>query len=320
MVLRAVDPLQPVKLFLPTARLAVALARAVFADEFFLPGDEFLLLLVLLATACLALLAHRQMPGVWRRVVFQAAKREIHGARRHPVKEVAVVGDNQAGAVPSSQELLEPFQHLKVKVVRRLVEQEQVRVSEKRLGEGHTRLLATAEPRDRIVELVLREAEALQDFVRAMLDVVATGRLEVDAEAVIFLHQGVEIVVGVRHPVLDLAHALLHLEDVRKCETSLLTKRVVAGEPGFLRQVCDPQAGRGDDLTIVRVLDAGDDAEYGRLAGAVDADESNVLAFLDLERDAREDLVRNVGLGEVGNGQDAKWWHDWSSGVVGEQA
>src|SRR5690606_24877612 len=89
----------------------------------------------------------------------------------------------------------------------------------------------------------------------------------------------------------------------------------VARELRLLRQVGDAQAGGGDDFALVRVLDAGDDPQDGRLPGAVDADERDVLALLDLERHVGEDLVRDIGLGEVGNGQDGKRWHSEKSSV-----
>src|SRR5690606_13618856 len=114
-------------------------------------------------------------------------------------EEVAVVRDDEAGAVPATEELLKPLEHLEVEVVRRLVEKEEVRIGQQRLGEGDSGLLATAEAGDGIIELVLREAEALQDFVGAVLDVVAAGGLEAEAEPVVFLHERLEIGIGIRH-------------------------------------------------------------------------------------------------------------------------
>src|SRR5690606_8130360 len=228
-------------------------------------------------------------------------------------EEVAVVRDDEAGAVPATEELLKPLEHLEVEVVRRLVEKEEVRVGQQRLGEGDSGLLATAEAGDGIIELVLREAEALQDFVGAVLDVVAAGGLEADAQPVVLLHERFKIDARLGHLVLDLAHPLLHLKDRREGEPGLVAQRVIAREVRLLRQVGDAQTSSRDDLARVRMLDTGDDAEHGRLAGAVDADKGDVLPLLNLERDIGEDLVRDVGLGEIGNGENGKRWHSWQS-------
>ena len=59
-------------------------------------------------------------------------------------------------------------------------------------------------------------------------------------------------------------------------------------------------------LALVRVLDPGDDAQHGRFAGAVDADEGNVLALGELKGDAAKDLGGAEYLHQVGNGQESE--------------
>src|SRR5699024_5663723 len=88
MFLWPIDPLQPVQFLLASPGLAIALSRAVLADELFLPGDELLLLLVLLAPALHALFAHGEVLRVGRGVVLQSPEREVERTRRDAVEKV----------------------------------------------------------------------------------------------------------------------------------------------------------------------------------------------------------------------------------------
>ena len=61
------------------------------------------------------------------------------------VEERAVVGCDEQGAGAPAEVLLEPFEGADVEVVRRLVEQQQVRVRDDEPGERGARLLATGQ-------------------------------------------------------------------------------------------------------------------------------------------------------------------------------
>ena len=125
---------------------------------------------------------------------------------------------------------------------------------------------------------------------------------------------GLDVVSGrVCQAMLDLAHVLLGLEGVGEAELGLLADGPVAIELGLLGEVGHAQPVGAGHLAGVGVLDAGDDAEDGRLASPVVADEGDVLAVGDLEADAGEDLVRAVALGEVGDGEENVGCH---GGVV----
>src|SRR5699024_1015420 len=111
-------------------------------------------------------------------VVLQTAEGEIQRAGRDAVQEIAIVRDDQAGTGPAPEEIFEPLQHVEIEMVRGLVEKQQVRICEQCFREGDARFLAPAEAGDRIVELVLREAEPLQYLVGTMLNIVAASCLE----------------------------------------------------------------------------------------------------------------------------------------------
>ncbi len=310
MFFRTFQALEALQAGLAPTSLLGSLPRLVLTDELLRAGNERLLLLVLLKPPRHPLLAQLQVAGVGGGIVLEATEGEIEGAGRDAVEEVAVVGDDQAGAGPSSQEAFQPLQHLQIEVVGRLVEEEQIRVGEEGLGEGNAGLLAAAEAVDRLGELSFGEAEAHQNLIGAVLDVVAAGGLEAGLEAVVLREQRFQLGSGRRtHCRLDLPHSIGRGKNRCERQACFLADRAIAGETRFLRQVGDAQARGVDDAPGVRVLQAGDDAEDGRFAGAIDADEGDVLALAQLEGDTGEDLVRNVRLGEIGDGKDCGRGH-----------
>ena len=78
----------------------------------------------------------------------------------------------------AAEVLLEPLDRPDVEVVRRLVEQEQVRVGDDEPGEGRARLLAAGDRRRRPRPLVAREAEAGQRLVDPLVERVAAEDVE----------------------------------------------------------------------------------------------------------------------------------------------
>ncbi len=71
----------------------------------------------------------------------------------------------------------------------------------------------------------------------------------------------------------------------------------------LLGVVADLQAVTRVHLARVRLLDAAEDAQERRLACTVEAEHDDAAAAVDREVDAREDLLRAVGLGQPARGE-----------------
>ena len=99
--------------------------------------------------------------------------RKLEDARGDAVEEVSVMRDDQDPAGVILEEALEPLNHVDVEVVRRLVEEEEVRLAQERLRQADARLLAAGEMRDVLLKVLLREAEAEGHAADAALVVVA---------------------------------------------------------------------------------------------------------------------------------------------------
>jgi hypothetical protein len=109
--------------------------------------------------------------------------------------------------------------------------------------------------------------------------------------------------------MLDRPHAFGGGKSIRKRQPGFFSHRAVALKRRLLGEISDPSASRNGDGSGRGVFDTGNDAENGRLAGTVHADERNVLAFRDLEPDPGKDLVRAVGLAKAVDGHDCRFSH-----------
>ena len=87
---------------------------------------------------------------------------DVRHVRAHAVEEVAIVGDDDHRVLEAQQELLEPEDRVDVEVVRRLVEQEDLRLAEQRLRQQHAHLLAVLEVADELPLAVLPEPEGVE--------------------------------------------------------------------------------------------------------------------------------------------------------------
>ncbi len=90
---------------------------------------------------------------------------QLHDAGDDAVEEIAVVGDGQDGPLEFFDIALEPLHRVHVEVVRRLVEQQDIRLLEQQPREIHARLLAAGEAVEVLLPLRGRDAEAVADLV-----------------------------------------------------------------------------------------------------------------------------------------------------------
>ena len=168
----------------------------------------------------------------------QPARPQLGDVRGEPVEEPAVVADEDQAAGEALQEALEPNHGLEVEVVGRLVEQEHIRLLQQQAREDHPHLPAAAERAAVAVEVGRHEAEPLQDLLDAVLELEPAELLEAGLHDAVLRHQRVERPGRRdRHSVLQLAHALTHLEHVIQATPRLVPHRRAGERRDLLGQV-----------------------------------------------------------------------------------
>ena len=128
-----------------------------------------------------------------------------------------------------------------------------------------------------------REAEPGEDLARARLEAVAAELVEARLHLAEARDEAVDLVGPRRvgHRVLELVQLVRDRRDLARAGHRLLEHAPAAHLADRLGEVADADATLDEHAAGVRLLLADDHAEDGRLAGAVGADEPDLLAAED---------------------------------------
>ncbi len=266
-------------------------------DEIDFLGEHRLLALELGLLLLLAQRALLLVELVIARIGSQRAAVDLDHLANDAIHELAVVRGHQQRALIAFQELLEPDQALEVEMVARLVEQHGVRAHEKDARQRHPHLPATRQRADVTVRHLLAETQAGEDFARPSLQGVAVQLLEARLHLAVTLDDIVHIIRPVRisHRRFELFQLARHCTDRAGAVHHLGHGTSARHLTDVLAEVTDGDAPIDGHLALVGALLAGDHPEQRRLAGAVGADEADLLAFLERRGGLdEENLVANL--------------------------
>jgi hypothetical protein len=140
------------------------------------------------------------------------------------------------------------------------------------------------------------QAEDLHGLVDSHVGVPALAGFEVGEQVGVDLARGV---VAVHDGLFGFAHRSFDVAQVGQREVDRVGDRVPFGQVELLRQVSDASRGGDGEFAVVGFLDRGEEPEQGGLAGAVVADDADLLPRSDGEGDAVEDEVVGVAPGDV---------------------
>ena len=224
-------------------------------------------------------------------VLGQVRVLDLEGAVRDRVEEIAVVRNHDVRAAVVLEKVLEPFHGGDVEVVRRLVEQQQVRFAEQHLRKLDLCLLAAAQHADRRHDLLGRKAEADERAARA----VAAGQPALRDEAVVQLRllqdQRVDIVRHGGDLRIQAFQLRLHPQKRLKYGHDLVERGLFHIAADVLLHIADRGFARGREAALVGRVLAVQDFEQRRLAGAVDADQADPVALLYLKRNTFQNHI-----------------------------
>ena len=202
--------------------------------------------------------------------------------------------DDRAGEL--LQMALEPRDRARVEMVRRLVQQQQVRLLHQHHAQRHAPLLAARE--DRALGVERRQLERLGGELELALDLPGLRRLDLLLQRVQLVERPLHL-VGVelgRELRADLLVTAQQLALVRDRDLELLAHRLLGIELRLLRHVSDRDPGLVVELPFEVLLDAGHDPEQGRFALAVGADDADLRAVVESERDVGDDDLLVIRL------------------------
>ena len=223
--------------------------------------------------------------GVIAGVAFHGAAEEFQRARGHLVEKAAVVADQDQGRRAFQEEILQPLGGLDVEVVGGLVEEHEVRLGQQERGQHEAVLLAAAEGLDRLAEVLLAEAQPLEDAGDFVFQVVGVAALDLVLKVIVAVGQA--FVLG-RIGFLgdggrDAERLLLQGDEAGQGRLGLVPEGAAALPAGLLFEVARMHGGVQPDRAAVGLFPAGEDPEQGGFAAAVGPGQGDPLAGADLE-------------------------------------
>ena len=241
--------------------------------------DFFLVLLVLVPDHSLDHLAGFIPEVVVAHVHLDLAVVDIHGVGADGIQEVPVVGDGDDHAGEVQQEILQPVDGLDIQVVGGLVQHDNIRVSEKRLGKEHLHLQTGVHAAHDLVVELCADAETLQQagsvglgFPAPQLrklclqvrgpEPIFVGEVRLFVNGILFLHHIVKMLVA-------------HDDGIHNGE-------VIVGVLVLL-QYGDPLGGVDLHRAGGGVQVPGEDPQEGGLARAIGTDDAVAVAGQELQ-------------------------------------
>src|SRR4030042_1959545 len=206
------------------------------------------------------------------------------------VQKGAVVGSDQDGAVIRFQVILEPAGRLKVEVIGRLVQDEQVRIEKEELGELDAREPAAAELGELSGEIGFGKAQAGEDNLGFILGAISPGGLELVLDFAQFTEQHGYVFLVFFFGQLFLEHLdfMRQLADIGGGMDDRLQQTSVGSKLDILPQIADSGAPAHGDAAGIRRNIARDNFKQRGLSATICPDYRNAVAHADVESDAAE--------------------------------
>ncbi len=261
------------------ARLGAELRRLQLQDACLLLGVGPLLLTAFLVGGALALVV---LPAHVVDVDDLPVGIEVEDAVDRLPHELHVVRDHDEAAGVVLQELPQPDHGVGVQVVGRLVEDHGPRVREEDARQLDAPALTAGQGLQRLIEDAVRKVQVARDRRRLGLRGVSPEHVEALLQTPVGLHgRGGDLLVVARH----LVHRLLHPEhdgpEPPRIEDAGARQVVEVAGARVLRQVAELLGAL--HLAAIREQVAGEDLGQRRLAGAVPADQTDLVAGRDTE-------------------------------------
>src|SRR6476620_8372596 len=183
-------------------------------------------------------------------------------------------------------------------MVRRLVEEQEIRIAAERTRERGARQLPAGESLELAIELFVCEAEPAHNGGRTLAPVVAAGMLEPGLRLSVPANRRI-LVIAFRHRALQPPQLLFQRDQVTGTGEHVLAKRQAPFERRPLVVQCDAGPLLECEIAALNGRLAHERSQEGGLPGAVWPGERDAVAALDLERHAVEQRVAGKLLTEV---------------------
>ena len=263
--------------------------------------DLLLVLFVLLSQLLIPALLFLGIERVVAVIKLRPAVDDLDDALRDLVEKPAVVRYGEHRTLKVQQIVLQPLGRVHIEMVRRLVEQQNVRILQNEPGEIDARLFAAGEGVEKLLSHRRRDIQAVCHLAAAHLGVVSAERFKAGEQLVILGEQ--RAVVRYAHLLFEPAHPRLHRVEPLLGGREHVLHGIAVGVVRYLRHKPQPLAARNVDLALVLGQLADHEAEERRFPRAVAAENTDALAVLHLKGQPVENVFVDLKrFREVTNG------------------
>jgi hypothetical protein len=198
------------------------------------------------------------------------------------------MGHGHHGAGVAGKELFQPLDGFRVQVVGRFVEQQHVRLLQQQAAQRHAALFAAGQlAHDGIPR---RQAQRVGGHVQLVFQRVRVTGGEDRFQTLLFLGQGVEVGAFFGVGGVHGFEGGLRLQYIAHAFLDGLADGVFRVELRLLRQIADLDTGLRAGLALEILVHAGHDLQYRGLAGAIQAQQADLGARIEGQRDVLDDL------------------------------
>jgi hypothetical protein len=214
------------------------------------------------------------------------------------------VRGHQKRAGVGLEELLEPDDRLDVEVVGRLIHQQHVGPAEQHPRQRDAHFPAARELPNVAIDLVILEAEAVQNLAGLRFERIAAEMVVLLLHLAEARENAVHVVraLVIFHGALEVLELVMQIADAAAAGDGLVEHRPARHLLHILAEIADGQALGNRDLTLVGSFLADDHAKQGGLAGAVGADQADLVAGIQLKGGVNEDQLFAVLLVDIREG------------------
>ena len=174
-------------------------------------------------------------------------------------------------------------------MVGRFIEQKHVGLRQEQATQRNAALLATGELAD--IGIPGRQAQRIGGDFELAFKRVRIGHRQQTFQALLFGRKLVEIGAFLGVCGIHLIETLLRMDDLGNALFDDFTHRLVGIESRFLFEIADLGPWIGARLTLKIGIRAGHDAQHGRFAGTIHAQQADLGAGEERKRDVLDDLA-----------------------------
>jgi len=229
---------------------------------------------------------------------------ELEDPTRYVIEEVAVVGDGDDGAGVVLEVAFEPCHRKIVEVVRGFVEEQDIGLPDEQSAEGDPAALAAREDVD--LGVAGRAAEGVHGELEAGVELPRSHRFDLVLDHSLAIEHLLHLVVV--HRFGESLGEGVELSEKRRGLGRALLDDLAHGltwlQLGLLLEEADRVTGGTHDLAVRRLVDAGHDLQECALSRAVEAENADLGAIEEAERDVAQHRFLAMGPADLDHRKD----------------